>query len=218
MAASKPQSVSEFQEFDTHGPQSNVRTTRVAESARFGLTVLALLAGITIVTTSADTLVVYNNTHLSEDFFLPLWPSDFNIRPTIALVVCSAIVVLVSAISIFVSKVSALRSKAPINGTISFLAPTAGLIAAIIATSFFYGVNASTTTDSLQSWSCTWSSITMDTQPHFGTLCSESKVALYLTVMLIPVEVLVLGTAAWTVFAEKKQAFVHERKGSPAMS
>jgi hypothetical protein len=46
----------------------------------------------------------------------------------------------------------------------------------------------------------------------------ESKVALYLTVMIIPLEVLVLGSAAWVSFAEKKQLVVRERKGSPAMS
>jgi hypothetical protein len=58
----------------------------------------------------------------------------------------------------------------------------------------------------------------MDTKPHWGTLCKESKAALYLTVMLIPLEVLVLTAAAWGAFAEKKQLVVHERKGSPAMS
>ena len=42
--------------------------------------------------------------------------------------------------------------------------------------------------------------------------------ALYLTVMLIPLEVLILGTVAFGAFVEKKQVVHHERKGSPAMS
>ena len=58
----------------------------------------------------------------------------------------------------------------------------------------------------------------MDVQPHWSTLCKESKVALYLAVMLIPVQVLVLGTVAWGAMAEKRQLVVVERKGSPAMS
>jgi hypothetical protein len=58
----------------------------------------------------------------------------------------------------------------------------------------------------------------MNTKPHWGTLCKESKAGLYLMVMLVPLEVLVLGAAAWGSFTEKKQLIVRERKGSPAMS
>lgn len=103
----KPQFSSDYQEFETRDDaayQKSVRTARLVESIRLGLTALALLAGITIVGTSADTLSVYNTTHLGEDYFLPLWPSDFDIRPTIALVTCGAIIFVTSAISIVVSK------------------------------------------------------------------------------------------------------------------
>ncbi len=58
----------------------------------------------------------------------------------------------------------------------------------------------------------------MDTKPHWGTLCKEHKAALYLTVVLIPLELLVAGTVAWGAVTEKKQLIDHERKGSPAMS
>jgi hypothetical protein len=84
--------------------------------------------------------------------------------------------------------------------------------------SFFYGVNASSAVYSIQAWTCQWSSLTMTTAPYWGTLCKESKVALYLMVMIIPLEVLVLGTTAWGAIAQKKQVAFRERKGSPAMS
>jgi hypothetical protein len=103
----KPQFTSDYQEFETRDDaayQKNVRTARLVESICLGLTALALLAGITIVGTSADTLSVYNTTHLGEDYFLPLWPSAFDIRPTIALVTCGAIIFVASAVSIVVSK------------------------------------------------------------------------------------------------------------------
>ena len=58
----------------------------------------------------------------------------------------------------------------------------------------------------------------MNVKPYWGQLCKESKVALYLMVMMIPLELLVLGAAAVGVFAEKKSLVVRERKGSPAMS
>jgi len=220
MAAFKPGFTSEFNEFDTPdaGHQKSAKSARVVESARLALTALALLSSITILGTSGDTLSVFNATHLGEDFLLPLWPSEFDLRPTVALVVCSAIVVVASALSLAVSKVPAVRNKPLIHSSISFLAPTLGLIAGLIGISFFYGVNSSNTVSSLQSWSCQWSAISMDVKPHWGTLCKESKAALYLTIMLIPLEVLILGTVAFGAFVEKKQVVVSERKGSPAMS
>jgi hypothetical protein len=107
-----------------------------------------------------------------------------------------------------------------IHNAISFIAPTVGLIAGLVGTSFFYGVNASNTTSSLQSWSCQWSAIDMNMKPHFRTLCKESKAALYLMVMMIPLQVIVMSTLAIGAIIEKKQqhVVVHESKGSPAMS
>jgi hypothetical protein len=107
-----------------------------------------------------------------------------------------------------------------IHSSISFIAPAVGLIAGLVGTSFFYGVNSSNTTSSLQSWTCQWSAIDMNMKPHFSTLCKESKVALYLIVMMIPLQVIVMSTVVVGAITEKKQrrAVVHERKGSPAMS
>ena len=80
MAAFKPGFASEVHEFDTPdaGHQKSAKTARIVESVRLALTALA-----------------------------PLWPSNFDLRPTIALVVCSAIVVVASALSLAVSKVPA---------------------------------------------------------------------------------------------------------------
>jgi hypothetical protein len=60
--------------------------------------------------------------------------------------------------------------------------------------------------------------VDMTVAPHWDMLCKESKVALYLTVMIIPLQVLVLGTVAFGVFAEKKTQVGTPRKASPAMS
>lgn len=217
----KPQFTPDYQEFETRDDaayQKSVRTARLVESARLGLTALALLAGITIIGTSGDTLSVYNTTHLGEEYFLALWPSAFDIRPTIALITCGAIVFVASAISLVVSKLPPIRNNPLIHASVSFLIPAVCLIAGLVGTSFFYGVNSSKTDYSLQAWSCQWSSVDMNIKPHWGQLCKESKAALYLMVMIIPLEVLVLMTAAVGVFAGKKSMIVRERKGSPALS
>jgi hypothetical protein len=105
--SAKPDFQSGFEEFEAPPSldEKTGGTARRVESVRLGLTVLALLAGMTILGTSADVLAVYNQTHLGQDFLLPLWPSDFNIGPNIALIACGAIVILASAVSLLISKV-----------------------------------------------------------------------------------------------------------------
>jgi hypothetical protein len=56
----------------------------------------------------------------------------------------------------------------------------------------------------------------MTVKPHWDVLCRETTAAIYLMVMMIPLEVLVLGSVAYGAFSARKQTF--ERKGSPAMS
>lgn len=90
--------------------QKGLKMARVVESVGTGLTVLALLAAITIVGTASDALAVYNTTSLGDEYFLPLWPADFNMRPSVALVACGSIIILASAASLVVSRISAVST------------------------------------------------------------------------------------------------------------
>jgi len=218
--AIKPQFTSDFQEFESQssGTRKMPKTARVLESVRLALTTLGLLASLISLGLSTDTLVVYNQTHLGHDYYLPLWPADFDIRPTTALVICSTIIFLGSIASLVVEKVPAIRSKTLIHKSVSYLAPATCLIASLIAISFFYGVNSSSTVSSLKSWTCQWSAVKMSVAPHWGTLCRESKASLYLMVMIIPLEVLVLAAAAVGALGERRQVEAVDRKGSPTMS
>ena len=62
----------------------------------------------------------------------------------------------------------------------------------------------------------------MMTQPYFGTLCQESEAALALSILLIPLEVIVLALAGYQVSLEKKlgsaQQSYYPKGASPAMS
>jgi hypothetical protein len=108
MSDSKPESTSSFPEFEIREleQQKTTKMVRIVESARLGLAVLALLSAVVIVGTSAETLSVYNKTHLSQDFFLALWPTNFDTRPTVALVTCGVIIAIASALSLAGSKIS----------------------------------------------------------------------------------------------------------------
>jgi hypothetical protein len=100
------------------------------------------------------------------------------------------------------------------------MAPFVGFVASLVAIAFFYSVNASVTVDNLQSWSCQWGYVSMSIQPHFGTLCRQSEASLYLSVILVPVELLILTVAGVQMVLERKaSAFNPSHKpGSPALS
>ena len=62
----------------------------------------------------------------------------------------------------------------------------------------------------------------MTTKPHFGTLCKQSQVGVALSVLLVPIEAIILGVAVYQALLERQlQAATRgsERKtGSPALS
>lgn len=70
---------------------------------------LALCLSILIVGTSADNLKTYNETHVASEFHLPLWPFEFNLGPSIALVACGCVMLVVSVLAIAGAKVSSVR-------------------------------------------------------------------------------------------------------------
>lgn len=221
---------------------SKIRMYGLVNNARLALTALALAAGITILGVSADSVAVYNATHVPDDFLLPLWPSNLDFRPTVALVAGSAVVIVANAMSLLASKTQVVslsshylllanstltvprkvRSHSGAHMALSFAAPAIAFIAAMIAMSFFYAVNTSTTADSFQSWTCRWKDVAMMTQPHFGTLCKQSKAGLGLSVFLVPLQAIILGMAGYQASIQRQvdqAAHGPERKtGSPAMS
>lgn len=86
------------------------KRSNIVASVGLGVNVLSLLSAITILGTAGDVLSVYNATHLGDEFFLPIWPADFDIRPSVALVTCAAIITFSNIISIVAAKVPAVRS------------------------------------------------------------------------------------------------------------
>jgi len=173
------------------------------ENISVGLTAFALIASVCITATSGNTLSNYHSSTSGADVGLPLWPQDFTIRPTVALVACGAVSMFFSFVSLYATAVcnyhSKLRARPMIvSGTIY----TCALIAlgvSVVSIAVFYHADASDTTWTLQSWSCQWKDVEMSGPPHWDTLCSESKGALYLSILMIPVELLSLAGIAFGV-------------------
>lgn len=79
--------------------------SRALEAGRMGLSILALASAIGILATSAHNLKIYNDTHVANDFLLPLWPFEFNLGPSIALVACGSIMIVAAAASLVAGKI-----------------------------------------------------------------------------------------------------------------
>ena len=102
--------------------EPSFRLYRLIDSARLGLTVLGLAAGLTILGVSADAIAVYNATYVPEDWFLQLWPSSFDMLPTVALVVGSTLVVVTSLVSLVAGKIPTVRNPSPLFACLFFSA------------------------------------------------------------------------------------------------
>lgn len=101
-----------YNEFNTYdvAPKPQAGASRIIESVRLGLTVLSLLIGIAILAITAHALVVFNATHLSQDFLLPLWPYNFDLRPTVAELITGCVVIVAGGTSLVGSKMSSVSS------------------------------------------------------------------------------------------------------------
>jgi hypothetical protein len=109
MSTTKVESQSSVSNFDDERElhlEPKMKTIGMVDAARVACTALALAASITLVGLSADSLAIYNRTHVAVDFFLPLWPANIDIRPTTALVVTSTIAVVANIVSLLVQKMS----------------------------------------------------------------------------------------------------------------
>ncbi|SPO01052.1 uncharacterized protein DNG_03799 [Cephalotrichum gorgonifer] len=200
-------------------PQPKLKTLDLVDGARTALTALGLLAAASALGVSASSLAVYRETHLPAEFRLPLWPENLDARPTVALVVCSAIAVIANGASLVLCRAKSIQSKAsyPIGSLL--LPPIVSLVAALVAISFFYAVNTSVSVDTIQSWSCQWRRVAMTSSPNFGSVCQQSQAALNLSTVLVPLQAIVVGAAAWQVGLGKvvNRAGVQERR-SPTPS
>ncbi|KAM0472647.1 hypothetical protein ACHAPX_008608 [Trichoderma viride] len=195
----------EAQDAERHSQlQSKHRLLDIVHNSRIALTVLALAAGITILGVSANGLLVYHETSLPADFYLSLWPAQFDLRPTAALIAGGVIVTVANVVSLFFSKIQALRNLTGPHAIASIAAPAIGFIASLVAMSLFYAVNSSSTVDSLQSWTCRWTAVPTTAQPHFGALCKQSQAGVILSVLLVPLEAAILGAAGYQAILEQK--------------
>jgi hypothetical protein len=108
--STEPKTQIQTSDFEVDSPRmesyNKLRMLDAVDGARTALTALALCAGVTVLALSADALSVYQATHAPAGSLLPLWPDEFDMRPTVAFVACGAIVVCANLASILGGRLS----------------------------------------------------------------------------------------------------------------
>ncbi|CAK7236732.1 hypothetical protein SCUCBS95973_009708 [Sporothrix curviconia] len=222
----QPNTSSEF-EVDSHHRHeqdshldAKLRTMRLLDGARAGATLLALLMGLAVLGTTGHALQAYNTSHFNASAggaaWLSMWPDSgaFDVKPTVALVVGAALVVLANIIAL-ASHHRLIRARlAAAHTPLTFSAPFVGLVVAIVAVILFYVANQSATADTLLSWSCRWRFLnTASPTPKFASLCRASHAGVDLAILLIPVEFAAFVLAGFELKLQRyTAAYTHARK------
>ena len=83
----------EKNERPSHRPSRLLRWGRIAITVgRIAISTLLVAAGAAIVGCEGHALHTYNATNLNDQWFLPLWPQHFDLRPTVTILAAGAII------------------------------------------------------------------------------------------------------------------------------
>ena len=82
---------------------NGLRKLRLLHWVRIALSGLLIAAGAAIVGCEAHALHAYNATHLGNQWYLPLWPSTLDVRPSVAVLGGGASVILFSLIYLLIA-------------------------------------------------------------------------------------------------------------------
>jgi amino acid transporter len=160
------------------------------------LTALIIVFSVAILGTSAHTLDVFNKQQSSNPWWLPLWSQHFDVHGTKALVASSVITLVLSSaflISTFVPSLN-LKQKHTLRAAISLATILPSLLLTLISTVWGHILNRQTPDiDTIQTWTCKYqhsSPLRQDLSlpsnmgnSNFGSLCRESRFALYGTLI-----------------------------------
>jgi hypothetical protein len=95
--------------FTKYESSTRLRLLRLIHSGRIVLSVVLVAAAAAIVGCEADAIRTYNSTNLSSQWFLPLWPQNLDLRPSIGIIVGGALIILTSSLYLLCAILPAVR-------------------------------------------------------------------------------------------------------------
>ncbi|KAJ9656769.1 hypothetical protein H2201_008421 [Coniosporium apollinis] len=163
---------------------------------------------------SAHSFHVYRTERETNPWWLPLWPAHFNVHGTTALIGTSASILLLNLFYLTLSFVPRFElAHRPTMAAVLGIAVSlpAGLISLCTAIYVHVLNNNAPDVDTIQTWTCRFSSskpaitdlqVSDQMSNHlFGSLCEQSKFALYAMLVVFLLQGLLLATAlvGWVV-------------------
>ncbi|KJY01465.1 hypothetical protein TI39_contig290g00026 [Zymoseptoria brevis] len=164
------------------------------------LTFLSLTLNLSLLSTAAHTLHLFNTHKHTSPYFLPIWSSHFETRQLATLIATSTIIVLLNslfAVSLY------LTSR--LGDVVNVFLASVGLLLSLLALSYSSILQNNTGRDTLQTWTCTWKDIPNQSVPEqFETMCEETRFAFYATIPSFILQLLLLGLAVYGLFAARR--------------
>ncbi|KAK0285047.1 hypothetical protein LTR35_005247 [Friedmanniomyces endolithicus] len=178
---------------------------------------LSIGLNLAIIGCAAHTLHVFNAEQSSNVWLLPLWPNHFDTRELHALLGTATAIVVLNAVLILPLFVRALPAPTFIALASALLSTVCSLIAVVFPA--LLNTHAPRR-DTLQTWTCRWSSTAFDSgagragsgPTGFGTLCHETRFAFYTTIPVFLLQLLLLGAAVYTLVLGRR--LLSQPKGS----
>ncbi|KAL5342439.1 hypothetical protein BJX70DRAFT_321846 [Aspergillus crustosus] len=162
-----------------HEESSFLKRTRFLHWIRLGLSSLAFGISISIMACEAVPYRHYRDTSSFENVGLYLWPLNFDLRPTIAILACGSVIAVLSLIFIVVallpsphSHIRRVNMAAVATSAAGFITSLVGLVFAIYLPGSSYPDNF-TSAETLHSWTCKWKAM-HDLPMGFSNVSSES--------------------------------------------
>ncbi|KAF2143308.1 uncharacterized protein K452DRAFT_307459 [Aplosporella prunicola CBS 121167] len=187
--------------------------------AQLSIAGLCLAFGVAIMGTAGHTLDVYRSQYSTNPWWLPLWSSHFNVRGTNVLIGAGAVATVVNLTFIALCLLPKLnlteRTTLRAFITITLIFPSA--LISFITVIYVHVINHSAPdTETIQTWTCKVKGqkpgpgsgrlASAISNGDFGRLCTESKFALYTTLVIFLLQTAMLVGAIVTWCVEKYSA------------
>lgn len=98
-----------YEEFKGRQAPATRRLLRIVDWSRIALALLLITAGSAAVGCEGHALYTYNSTHLSNEWFLPLWPQHFDLRPSVGILTGASVVIFTSCVYLMCAILPAVR-------------------------------------------------------------------------------------------------------------
>lgn len=180
---------------------------RMLHRLRLGTAVLVLGAATALIACEAIPLQHYCNTSSMQHVGLVLWPLNFDLRPTIALLSCGCVVAFQILIYIFFAVLPLPRWRFRTMDLLAAASSICGFVTALIGVLFVIYFPSSkhpagfTKGETLQSWTCKWTDAASATNSgvaaplHFARDCADARAGFALLCSLVGLEI-IMGCAA----------------------